>query len=481
MGLRWLDIVKKHLVKSERASDVMPSNPTLTRLLFIGFGKVQGFNYFEWDDQKWPNASDFEAIFINVVSLYVLISKWQEKYVMNKEEFEREPFEHLSKNMRVLSEQLHKVINSDRQIFALAAPDISLHLEGSGISRLYSRSINVYDWCPLPLLVIKEEGETSKDIDHRFSEYRKHIKRWAFYFDDKPKEIEYIDRSDLAVGQIYVTTIQSLFVNLSYQALGIGLRYGVLNKRGSDLLELVSGPIYLLHFPVDGNLREALRSLVREFCNVDLYVSEEPEWLGEVLPPRGAEIDQQVASFSQQIEELSGHRARLIEERRELEVWRRLLYESGNALEDVVLEALKILGLNNVQYGLKGDHDIIGELSGDILIFEVKGLTKSAGRLDVFALSRHIEEFEVKNPNIKVSKGVLVVNAYRNFPPTVRDKEGRQIFAGDSIKHAELLEFSLVDTRDLYRAVTDVIEGRLIDKDQFLQGMREATGIYSYK
>lgn len=480
MGLRWLSMRRGRREESQEAESVEQPSPVLDRLLFIGFNNSYGFSSFQWTDSKWQNAADFEVIFINVGSLFNLIITWSEQHRSNNDQFSWERFEALYGNLIGLRQQLLHVIDSNRQIFVLATPESNLHVRKSGWS--YGKSVSAYDWCPLPVHVYNEEGEISKDVDRRFSEYRRQLKNWIFYFGNKPEVLEHFDRSELPNSHSFVTVIEDVFVNLSQHPLGIELRYGIINRAtgGQPQLETTSGPIYLLHYPIGGNPDEAVRSLVRQFCNTDTRISEAPEWLDSIVPPKGAEIDPQVESLSQQIDELSKRRSELLTQRQQYEVWRKLLYESGNDLESIVLEALKLLGLEDVQPGPKGDQDITGEFLGDTFLFEVKGLSGSAGRKEVFSLDRHIDEFEAKNSDRKVSKGVLVVNAYRKLAPALRDAEGRQVFAGDAVKHAKLLEFALLDTKDLYRAVTDAIEGRMTDPRRVFQELRQTVGVYSY-
>jgi hypothetical protein len=475
MGLNWLSILKRRRA-GLRQDDDQETTREVKRILFIGFGKFPGFRCFNWEDWNWPNAADFEVVFINCSSLFGLILNWKKEYSEDEEGFSEEPFDRLRENLDGLREQILQIINSDRSIFALATPEVVFRVD----TGLRSRSVRVYSWCPFPVTTYDESGEVSKDVAPRFSEYRKQLMEWHFYFDSKPKPLEHMDRSDLTPFQYYILLVQGLFDNLSLRPLGVEFRYGVYDKaEGSILQDAISGPVYLLHYPVGGDLRESVRCLLREFCGTDLAESEEPEWVQLIKPPRGADLDKQIDLLSDQIEQLSDQKAQLLAERQQLEYWRRLLYETGGALEDTVFEALDLIELDDVRFGVKGDHDIAGELDGETLLFEVKGLGKSAGRKEVFDLDRHINEFELKNPGTKVAKGVLVANTYRHDPPESREKGGKQIFTGDAVDHAKLLDIALLDTRVLYQIVTDAIEGNLKDASEVLRALRNTTGIYS--
>lgn len=481
MGLNWLQLIKKRLAKSEQIENSANLPYALQRILFIGYGKIYGFDNFQWEDWNWKNAADFEVVFINMGTLLKLLSDWTKELSSDPDNFSHERYERLKGNLVYLKGQVLQVINSDRAIFVLATPQFTLYT--SKRSAILGDSISVYDWCPLPVRTIQEKGEASKDVDARFSEYRRQMKQWLFYFEDKPYEIRSLDEDDLSGYQSYVALVKSMFVNLSLRPLGIELRYGIFDRNIPDNENpiSVSGPIYLLHFPVSGNVRKVLNDLVRQFCNVNLDVSEEPEWINSVLPPRGNDIDMQVHQISAEINNLTEIKSQLVSERQQLELWRKLLYETGYVLEDVVLDALRLLGLIDAKRGTKGEYDIIGDFEGETILFEVKGLSKSAGKGEVFSLNRHIEEFAVRYPDRKIAKGVLISNSYRNLAPDLRGNNDQPIFASDALKHAELLSFALVDTRDLYTAVTDVIEGNNKEMGKLLREVRQIIGVYSYK
>jgi hypothetical protein len=469
------------------AEDSRPS-----RILFAGFSKVRGFNAFDWTDWEWPNAADHDVLFINCGSLFNMLSEWKQRDEANTKDTSLEPIVRLGNNLDSLRDQVLQVINSDRTIFALAAPQewFQFRTQTGGRPTLAYTSLSAYSWCSLPVKTHLETGEVIKEVDRRFGEYRKHIKTWHFYFEKDFQILEHLNVGLPSKEQVLVLESETLFENLSRQPLGMELRYRAykvyqINEYGEavrlrkpEQTERVSGPIYLLHYPVGGDVFLALSSLLRTFCGTDFPKSEVPNWIDTILSPRGKEFDQEIERLSVQLEEISRQVTQLTTERGQLERWRRLLYESGEPLEEVVLEALKLLGLENVRRGRKGDHDIAGELHGETILFEVKGLNGSVGRREVFDLDRHMDEFRAQNPGNKLVKGILAANAYRGLSPADRDTEGRQVFAGDAIKHAQLLNLALLDTRDLYRVLTLVIEcSRPTAGMDLLRSLRNCIGL----
>lgn len=448
---------------------------TIERLLFVGFGRVPGYSCFKWSDWDWPNAADYEAVFLNCAGLWVLLNQWKQTHSEDPDRFPLKPFHRLSENLSSMKKQILDIIDSGRPVFALATPPTWFTIRSS---RLYSKTVEVYDWCPLPVQIEYEEGQVSQDADEQFAEYRKQLKEWRFYFDYQPLEPLPWPQNELDPQYDYILVSRPLFHNLSLKALGIELKYRLVDISGGPKPpEATSGPIYLLHLPFGGDQSVALRSLVRNFCGVDLPEAQVPPWAPDVEAPRGCELNQSIISLTSKIQELSEQRAELEEAKEQSEEWRKLLYESGDALEGVVFEALKLLGLENVKFGPKADHDIAGDLDGKTLVFEVKGLRGPAGRKHVFDLDRHITEFEKKTGE-EDAKGVLVANAFRLDPPRGRDKEGRQVFNGDAVQHAEILHFALLDSRTLYAMVKDKLEGNLTDATEELRSLLTTTGIF---
>jgi hypothetical protein len=451
--------------------------------LFFGYRVVPGFDRVNWADWKWPNAADYEAVFINCLTLNELLEDWDRKQSSDEEGFPRERFDRLRANMQVLQRQLFEVINSNRSVFALCAASNSFNFgeqRSPGVSMFFGASVSTYDWCPLPVATHVESGEVIRDVNPRFGEYRKQLKRWDFRFDDQPKRLDDLAPAYLSRGHSYVLIPKPLFTNLSRQSLGIESRCGIYftRSREPDQLVEVTGPIYLLHYPLGGDQQEALRVLLREFHNTVLAETQEPAWVHGIKAPHGDKIDRDISALDRQTEALSKQRSKLIAQRQQLERWRRLLYETGDALEIAVKESLDLLRFQNVRLGPRGDHDIVAGFEGETLLFEVKGLTRSVGRRDVFSLDRHIAEFRAKNPGDTVAKGILIANAYRNDPPDTREQGGKQIFSGDAVDHARLLGFALLDTRVLYRIITDVIEGTTTDTRAVMQDLRDTLGVF---
>jgi hypothetical protein len=472
MSLSWTTRVRQQIADAQGQSPLDES--PIERVLFVGFGEVPGFHAVDWQDRAWLNAADFDAVLLNCRTLSDLLSRCQIQYGANPEGFSTKWYDRLHENLAVLREQILDVINSGRSVFALATPRVEWSVGGG----VFKSSVDTYSWCPLPITAYEESGEVSVEIDPRFEPYREHLGRWECHFDDKPRTIDLKGRGGLQRGQKHILVPHSLFRNLSYHPLGIELRYGVVSRSGGeDKLEAVSGPIYVLHHPSGGDLWQAVRALLREFFGQDIPEPQAPEWVHTIPLPGDSELQARILEISNQIDALVAQQRVLAERRRQLEHWRGLLYKAQQGLRDVALDALELLGLEN---GRPVDHDgtaFAGQYGDKMLLVRVVGTAETATRREVFDLDSHIQGFEQDQPEAHVDKGVLIVNAWRGAAPETRGRQGRAVLSADAIEHATLLDFALLDSRLLYRWVTEAIEGRMEDVGVALTRLLNTAGV----
>lgn len=87
----------------------------------------------------------------------------------------------------------------------------------------------------------------------------------------------YFDARNLCPQEANLCVRIPLFLDLSLRPLSIVLSDNVVNSTVAKQTGASSARICLLHLPVEGNFREALRSLLREFFKADLPESLEAE------------------------------------------------------------------------------------------------------------------------------------------------------------------------------------------------------------
>ena len=327
---------------NNQESDKVRESPSLSaptekssRLLFVGCDKVIGYHSVAWEDKEWPNAADFDAVLINGASLYELLNKWGQAK-LDGHPHNVELCEGLVRNLEALKGEVLQIIKSQRSVFFFAVPDERIVVNTKETPRYRTNvAISAYDWNPIPIRIIEEKpGERLDVIDKRFADYSRQIKKWVLSFDtaELPYNIHTIRRAQ------YYNLSQSkpLIQNLSHNALAVELRYLEIEADSYGLNPIsvgTSGPIYLLHYPVNGDFQVALRAVVREFFAIELIENSEPSWIETVDPPHGKRIGARLDQINAELEGLFEERTSLIEERTNYAKWRQLIYETGNVLE----------------------------------------------------------------------------------------------------------------------------------------------------
>jgi hypothetical protein len=143
--------------------------------------------------------------------------------------------------------------------------------------------------------------------------------------------------------------------------------------------------------------------------------------------------------------------------------FKQLYWESGEQLEDLVIDALRELGLKVTKLE-KGSHvDLEVSLSGGLVaVCEVKGLNGSANLQDLRQLlDYYVEQRDIEQRNVK---GVLFINHFRGEEPS---KRGTPV-TKEALDLVQRYNFQIITTIELYKILEKHIsEGGGIE-NQFL-------------
>jgi hypothetical protein len=198
-----------------------------------------------------------------------------------------------------------------------------------------------------------------------------------------------------------------------------------------------------------------------------------PKWATNFVLPAQREIEQSRADYVQRARELieeAGHEKDRI---CELERWKRLLYDDGLSLENIVGEALTAFGAVSVETPKgRADHRMIVAEHGSFVL-EVKGT-----RGDQFS-RRHLRQLtewmdDAVSSDLAEVKGAFVGNAARDKAPT--DRSG--MFDENSLQYAKLKRMVLLRSMDLYWMVVLELLGRL-DKQMFWSELFATIGYFN--
>jgi len=159
-------------------------------------------------------------------------------------------------------------------------------------------------------------------------------------------------------------------------------------------------------------------------------------------------IEQEIKSVNTNIEELQNTRSKLNIQLEDEGKLRWLLYEKGHLLEDVILEALRLMGFKADNYkDSESEFDAVFTSPEGRFLGETEGKDNTAINIDKLSqLERNIQEDFARDDIKKYAHGVLFGNAYRLS--TLQERA--EFFTEKCISGAKRAGIALVCTPDLF-------------------------------
>lgn len=201
----------------------------------------------------------------------------------------------------------------------------------------------------------------------------------------------------------------------------------------------------------------ALVSMV-EALQKDRANTPPPDWVRDNSFRLKAEasLEMEISGISSKLVALEEQQRKLRDDLEKAGSLRRLVYEQGKPLEDVVIEALKLMGFSakNLKEG-DSEFDAVFESEEGRFIGEVEGKDSKAVNIDKFSqLERNLNEDFAREGVTEFAKGVLFGNAYRLKPLAERAEP----FTEKCRTAAARLGVALVHTPDLFAPSRYILE-----------------------
>jgi hypothetical protein len=185
--------------------------------------------------------------------------------------------------------------------------------------------------------------------------------------------------------------------------------------------------------------------------------------------PRELNAEKEIQAISIEIEKLEHRRSVATKKLEEEGKLRNLLFESGHALEEAILEALRLMGFAAETYkDSESEFDAVFSSPEGRFLGEAEGKDNFAINIDKLSqLERNIQEDFQKDDVKEYAHGVLFGNAYRLHLPSER----QDFFTEKCLSGATRAGISLIRTIDLFEVARYLKENQ--DKE-YAQKCRKA-------
>ena len=199
--------------------------------------------------------------------------------------------------------------------------------------------------------------------------------------------------------------------------------------------------------------------------------SELPKWAKKIILFDEKKYIEKNEAIDKKIEKLMEEKNKNSKVLNEISEYKYLITETGSSLENIVRKVLIELGFKLEEVEANRT-DIIGKYKEISVVFEIKGLTKSAGERNAAQLEKWISEYYVKtgiNP-----KGVLLVNAFRNKPLAERTE---LVFPEQMLKFSTSREHCLISSTQFLCLLIECKTNKK-NKDKIIREFLETIGVY---
>ena len=432
---------------------------TPERLLLIGCSAFAGIDCISWNSDSIPNIPDYDIVIMSVPHLTSNILADKQGHFFDG-----------------MKQALVKFLHSKGKLIVLATSYFKVRRES-----LYPEYVSNFDWCPILFGLPNEAGSSIINKFDMYSSYLKKLKTWSFYF-TIPKNCLVPQVTDF-YGSIHNTRyhipLEPYLANRYGRVLAGECRVEVTKidneSRYMDAPsdpDIISGSIILLPL-IDGiTPEEALSDILREEIGYSV-ASVEPDWAREIKMPFVDDLETRIEQMRKSIQEKQDKISTLSIRINEINSFRRMLYGSGQELEDVVKSSFRYLGAN-ISPAKYGQEEYILEINDKEYLVEVKGVTKSIALSHLRQLNDYMLKYQEDTGN--VCKGILFGNAWRHLPPPERGAENTPEFPDNVIQRAQQWNISLVSSRLFFYAFVKA----LLEKkkaSQILDAVITANGV----
>lgn len=395
---------------------------------------------------------------------------------------------------------MHLLKSSDGTLIVVGGrPDLTLYEEpdeepdaelnrGSSQQILYDNSYPLSYLFPLLPRFHEERGERIREVDDNIGWYMDQVDSWSWWADQNNIDPHtecintYLRESGPTAKYLHPhmsSLAQTRFgksVAFSLEYLAMTEPISEIQRHGFDFPTNVLthfGPIIWLPQATTVTSIEAVDLVLHRMLGVS-GIKQAPEWSDRYRLPDEEAAAVYLESLRVEARELEERietaEKRLSDEQR----FKKLLYEQGDDLEEVVWEALEVLGatVHRPTVNTNEEDGRLEDPSGKTAMLEIKGRGSSIKLQDVRQLHDWMEN-AFHNEGWE-GKGIFVANAYLSQAPEQR----QQPFPPNCIRAAERYRICLITSKELFNQVKVTQEG-MSDPGQFWESVFDTDGPFN--
>ena len=343
-------------------------------------------------------------------------------------------------------------------------------------------TLDAYYWLPYRPAHTWERGrEVEPPDDEAIAGYFEAVGEWAYYWESQAGYHECDQGRFLAAVHPALETCElhahRLAETRTRKALALQLTFRATMRDGRIPQGQVfqgdvpsrSQPVLLLPPATAWTPHEAATYWLRQLGVAAEH--EPPGWTQQFVLPNELPLLERAKELHAQLEECQQALADVAAEQAEAGRWRALLYESGDALELIVRDALAALGATVTPPAVAGREDgRLTDPAGRAAVLEIKGLGKSIKLDHVRQLHQWVADVLAEDG--VDAKGVLIANVWASRPPPERN----EVIAAATLKLSERWGQCVLTTTQLFAALVADQQGQL-EREAFWNAIFDSNGL----
>ncbi len=440
-------------------------------ILIIGAYFDKAVDSYRWCSDL-PNLSDYKTIILDPTRIlhdYLYSGRVKQlsgtRYLLSDK---NEQDDKTQSNIQLVWRKLIEILPFDVNIYVLYSPTVNIDYivethskqPSAIVTKETVRFVETNSWSPISIAAHSEIGKIINVKDNSYEQYFKDFNKWEYYFIPETLHIKVLENNYEKKWKVIVKTT-NIATNNVEKPLAIELRayfhnwvyddYGKV-EGWQSFPDIYGGTITLLPIVDIYNPKPHIDFLLKRIGLIE--ETPPPVWVNSIEIPGEASLKQDLETTKLKLTALQSEREGKENSLTEMQNYKRLLFETGEPLQNLVKETFEELGA--VTEPSPVSDEFIINVNGRRSLVEVKGNTKSITKRDLGQLITDMGEYlKVIGEDID---GILVGNAWRLEPLDIRDNHDKPIFSRAVEKIAENRNIGLFSTTELFKAYCEVLE-----------------------